>query len=230
VPWLVHAYTASSAVLAFLALRAIGASDFRLAFLWLAGTVLVDASDGWLARTWRVRDRLPRIDGSRLDDIVDYLTFVFVPMYLLDRAELLPGSWGGIVAAIALLASAFGFSRDDAKTADHYFTGFPSYWNIVALYMFALQLRPVVNALVIVALSALVFVPVRYIYPSRTPTLRMLTLALGALWGIAMGIVIWQLPRPSPRLVSASLLFPLYYTVVSLVLHVRRERVQMAAR
>jgi phosphatidylcholine synthase len=224
VPWLVHAYTASSAVLAFLALDATAKGDYRTAFLWLAVTVVVDASDGFLARTFRVRERLPHFNGARLDDIVDYLTFVFVPLFLLVHAGLLRETWGVPAAAGALLASAYGFSREDAKTTDHFFTGFPSYWNIVALYMVALELAPSINAAFIVAFTALVFVPIGYVYPTRTPTLRTLTLSLSVAWGIAMAVIIWQLPRPSPVLVYGSLTFPVYYGVLSVVLHGRRQR------
>jgi phosphatidylcholine synthase len=222
VPWLVHAYTASSAVLAFLALLAVAAGDVRAAFLWLTVAVIVDASDGWLARLARVRERLPHFNGARLDDIVDYLTFVFVPLFLLQHTGRLPPGAGVAVVAAALLASAYGFSREDAKTDDHFFTGFPSYWNIVALYMVALGTGRATNAGILVALTALVFVPLGYVYPSRTPALRGLTLTLGVLWGLAMMVVVWQLPTPSRPLVLASLLFPAYYLMVSLALHSRR--------
>lgn len=223
-PWLVHAYTASSAVLAFLALDAIVAGSIRAAFLWLTISVAVDATDGWLARAARVRERLPQFNGGRLDDIVDYLTFVFVPLFLLHHTGRLPEGVGTAVVAAALLASAYGFSREDAKTADGFFTGFPSYWNIVALYMVAMGTRPAVNAAILAALTVLVFVPVGYVYPSRTPALRGVTLSLGALWGLVMIVVVWQLPAPSALLVYGSLIFPLYYTVLSLVLHARRGR------
>ena len=223
-PWLVHAYTASSAVLALLALIAAVAGDVRTAFLWLTAAVVVDATDGWLARIVGVRERLPHFNGGRLDDIVDYLTFVFVPLFLLQHTGRLPPRAGIAIVAAALVASAYGFSREDAKSDDHFFTGFPSYWNIVALYLVALESPPAVNAGILLALTALVFVPIGYVYPSRTPALRGLTLTLGVLWGLAMTLVVWQLPAPSRALVVASLSFPAYYLVVSLVLHSRRAR------
>ena len=219
--WLVHAYTALSAVLAFLALRAAAGHDTRTAFLWLAVAVIVDATDGWLARVARVKERLPHFDGARLDDIVDYLTFVFVPLFLLDHEGLLPRSSGWMVASVALLASGYGFARDDAKTADHYFTGFPSYWNIVALYMVALGTRPLINAAVVLMFAVLIFVRIRYVYPSRTRTLRSFTLVFGAIWGLTIMAVIWLLPQPPLGLVYASLAFPLYYLALSLYLHAR---------
>ena len=47
---------------------------------------IVDATDGMLARRARVKEVLPDVDGARIDDIVDYMTFVFVPMLLLEAA------------------------------------------------------------------------------------------------------------------------------------------------
>ena len=114
-------------------------------------------------------------------------------------------------------SSGFGFSRIDAKTRDHFFTGFPSYWNIVVLYLFVLELSPGVNALILLGFAVLVFVPIRYVYPSRTTILPRTTNVLGAVWG-AMGIaILWQYPQVSRPLVLASLAFPVYYVVLSFV-------------
>jgi len=107
--------------------------DYRMAFLLMVVAIAIDASDGALARLARVQETTPNFDGARLDDIVDYLTFVFVPALLLYRAGLLPAGWGGAVAATILLSSGYGFSATDAKTNDYFLTGLPSYWNIAAL-------------------------------------------------------------------------------------------------
>jgi phosphatidylcholine synthase len=223
-PWLVHLLTASSAVFAFLALAASVAGDLRQAFAWLALTIAIDAVDGWLARAVRVKERTPGFDGARLDDIVDYLTFVFVPAWIVASAGLVPAGWTLPVVAAMLLSSAYGFSQADAKSDDHFFTGFPSYWSIVVLYLVAMGLAPVVNAAVLLGLAVLVFVPIAYVYPSRTPTLRGLTIGLGVLWALGTLAIIWQLPAPSPWLVYGSLLYPVYYVALSLVLHARRAR------
>src|SRR6188508_1148107 len=150
--WIVHVYTATGAVLAFVMTIAVINARYRLAFLMMIAATVIDSTDGLFARLARVKEATPAFDGGRLDDIVDYLTFVFVPAML--------------------LSSAYGFSAADAKTDDHFFTGFPSYWNIAALYLFAAHLTPTVNASVLLVLSALVFVRIRYVYPSRTPILR----------------------------------------------------------
>jgi phosphatidylcholine synthase len=220
--WLVHAYTASGAVWALLAAHATMVGDLRTAFLWLFVAVFVDGTDGLLARAVQVRERLPHFPGHKLDDIVDYLTFVFVPALIVWRAGLVGEGWVIPVASAMLLSSAFGFVSADAKTSDQFFTGFPSYWNIVVLYLVVLALPAVFNAAVLLALSALVFVRIGYVYPTRTETGRMLTLALAAIWGIMILMLIVQLPAPSRPLAWASLFFPVYYTGLSLVLHSRR--------
>jgi phosphatidylcholine synthase len=127
------------------------------------------------------------------------------------------------VAAVVLLSSLYGFVAPDAKTADHFFTGFPSYWNIVVLYLLLFRVPPGVNAVILLALSALIFVRIGYVYPSRTPELMPVTLVLGALWTAAIGAIIWLWPDPPRWLAIASLLFPVYYLVLSLVLHSRRR-------
>jgi phosphatidylcholine synthase len=223
--WLVHAFTASGVVLAYLALESIVQGAVREAFLYLAIATAVDSVDGVLARLARVKERTPQFDGALLDNIIDYLTFTLVPVFLLRQQRLLPDDPAGIaIAAAVLLSSAYGFCRTDAKTPDHFFTGFPSYWNIVALYMVALGTSPLTNAIFLLIFVGLVFVPIGYVYPSRTPKWRALTIGLGLAWGVAMAIVIWTLPSPSPSLAWGSLLYPVYYGALSLYLHAERRR------
>ena len=222
--WLVHLYTATGVVWAFLSARATVQEDFRAAFAWLFVAVLIDSTDGLLARRARVHERLPDFSGPKLDDIVDYLTFVFVPAVIVWRANIVGAAWTVPVASAMLLSSAYGFVSADAKTDDHFFTGFPSYWNIVVLYLFVLDLAPLTNAVVLLLLSALVFVRIGYVYPTRTETARLLTITLGVVWSILILLLIVQLPNPSRTVAWASLYFPLYYTGLSFALHARRSR------
>jgi len=217
--WLVHLYTASGLLLALLATRAVIDHDYRTAFFWLWVQVVVDATDGMLARRARVAERLPWFDGPKLDDIVDYLTFVFVPALFVWRAVLVPEAWTIPVAAAMLLSSAYGFSRKDAKTTDHFFTGFPSYWNVVTFYLLLARWSSTVNTIVLLTGVVLVFIPVRYVYPSRTPVLRGLTNVLGAIWSLLMLLMLWQYPAVSQLVFWVSLVFPVYYMALSFVLH-----------
>ena len=219
--WLVHLYTASGFVFAFLAAQAAIEHDFRTAFFYLSAQVFVDATDGVLARAARVSERLPWFSGSKLDDLVDYLTYVFVPALIVWRGLLVIDPWTTIVPSAMLLSSGYGFSHMKAKTSDHFFTGFPSYWNIVVLYLLLLQLSPDMNAVILLGFAAMVFVPIRYIYPSRTTILPRTTNVLGAVWGAAMLTILWQYPQVSRTLVLASLAFPVYYFALSFVVHMR---------
>lgn len=222
--WLVHLYTASGVVLAFFSVLLIEAGDFRDAFWLMALAVAIDASDGTFARAVRIKEVVPSFDGDRLEDITDYLNYVLVPCLLLFRAGLLPERDALWIAAAPLLASAYGFCQKEAKTADHFFLGFPSYWNILALYLFALRMPQWLNAFVVLALAALVFVPIKYIYPSRTRELQWLTLALGGIWGALVLLIIYSLPAPPRAAVYASLVFPAYYAGLSFWLTARDAR------
>jgi phosphatidylcholine synthase len=220
--WLVHLYTALGVVVAFLAVLSIEQGDFRSAFFLMALAVALDATDGTLARAARVKEVIPWFDGEALDGIVDYFNYVIVPALFLFRAILLPPHDALWLAMLPLLASAYGFCQKSAKTADHFFLGFPSYWNIVAFYLYVLKIPLWLNGFLIIAFSALVFVPMKYIYPSRSPRFRVQTNVLGVLWAINVLYVMYTLPEPPRTLVFASLVFPAYYMALSLWLEYRR--------
>jgi phosphatidylcholine synthase len=227
--WSVHAYTASGAVLALLiVLAAVEGNVARALWLGLAALV-IDGTDGMLARRYDVKERLPWFDGALLDNIVDYLTYVFAPVVLLLQSGYLPaGNAGTVIAAVPLIASSYQFCRVDAKTDDHFFLGFPSYWNVVAFYAIAMDLRPAVVSAVVVVCALLVLVPVGYIYPSRMLVLRTPTLAFSAVWLVLYGVIVAQLPSPDPLLLAASLSYIVYYCALSLFLEHRRRNARRA--
>jgi phosphatidylcholine synthase len=222
--WAVHAYTASGAVVGFLALHATVLGRARDAFVWMLIAVLIDATDGTLARAVDIKRVLPWFDGAKLDDIIDYFTFVIVPLVFVYQLQLLPTSGTLLFVAVPLLASAYGFCQAAAKTADFFFTGFPSYWNIVAFYLYAGQTPLWFNGVLICLLSVFVFIPIRYIYPSRTVPFRRLTNILGWLWVGVLLVLLWQFPNPPGWLVLLSLYYPLYYTILSFYLHGAQEK------
>jgi phosphatidylcholine synthase len=220
--WLVHLYTALGAVAAFFSIIFVEQLKFQEAFWLMSLAVAIDATDGTLARAARVKELLPWFDGDRLEDIIDYANYVMVPCWLLIHANLLPAQDAPWIASVPLLASAYGFCQKEAKTSDHFFLGFPSYWNVVVFYMYVLQWPSRINAFVILFLSALVFVPIKYIYPSRSPHFRALTNSVGVLWALSVLVIIYLLPGPPRGLIFVSLAFPVYYTLLSLWLAFRR--------
>jgi phosphatidylcholine synthase len=218
----VHVYTASGTVLAFLVVvAALDGNATRALWLGLAALV-IDGSDGMLARRLRVKETIPQFDGARLDDIVDYITYVFAPVVLLWTGGFLPRGLGGqVLAALPLLASSYQFCRVDAKTDDHYFLGFPSYWNVIAFYAVVMDLSPTTLGTLLVVCSLLVFVPVKYIYPSRTLVLRRTNLLLAAVWLISYAVLLVQMPHPSALVLAVSLGYVAYYVLASVYLTLR---------
>lgn len=116
-----------------------------------------------------------------------------------------------------LVASAFGFGRVAAKLDDEgFFVGFPSYWNIVVFYMYMLQSSALANTVALVVLSIMVFLPTRYVYPTRYPKLMWLHLLGSYGMGAAMiaGLIVSDVDLRH-KLLLASLVYPVYYAAVS---------------
>ena len=220
-----HADAAGGVVLALLIVEAAYAGDATRALWLLLVALVIDGTDGMLARRFQVKERLPAFDGALLDNIVDYLTYAFAPVLLLLSDGRLPGgTLGTLVAAAPLLASSYQFCRVDAKTDDHLFLGFPSYWNVVAFYAVVMDLSPTTVTVVLLTCSVLVFVPIGYLYPSRTVAFRPVNLALTAVWLVAYAVLLVQLPDPSGLFLALSLGYVGYYVVVSLYLTAVRRR------
>src|ERR687897_2442847 len=218
----VHLYTASGAVLALLILIAAFQGEAVKALWLMLAALLIDSTDGLLARRLRVSEALPFFDGAMLDNIVDYMTYVFAPMILLWSGGYLPsGNIGVVLAALPLLASSYQFCRVDAKTDDHFFLGFPSYFNVLAFYAIVFEPGPGLLAVVLVVCSLLVFVPIRYVYPTCTIAFRKLSLTLTALWLVSYAVILVGMPEPDPMILGFSILYLCYYFGLSLYLSAR---------
>lgn len=232
--WGVHLYTALGLVAAGgIAVAIIDGrpASFRLAFFLMVVATVIDATDGMLARWVRVKEVLPNFDGRRLDDIVDFQTYTTLPLLLLVRAGALPeGQEFWLIAP--LLASAYGFCQTAAKTDDGYFLGFPSYWNVIAFYVYVLQPPTEVTVVILLAFAVLTFVPLRYLYPTMRGRLNRLTNQMGFIWSVFLVWILGRLPEhlidgsrhadATTRLMTlASLSFPVYYLGMSWAINVR---------
>ena len=201
---------------------------------------LIDATDGTLARRVKVKEVLPGFDGRRLDDIVDFLTYTFLPLLMVWRASLI---WPGSILppgqewclVFALLASAYGFCQVSAKTDDGYFLGFPSYWNLVAFYLLVLQPPSWLSMSLIALFALLTFVPSRYLYPTQKGKLNRLTNLLGAVWAGLLVWILWCLPASqlsdgqTQQVGFVSLFFPVYYLAVSWMISLKFWRTRRLA-
>jgi len=230
--WCVHGYTALGLVAA--ALMAVllvdgGPASFRWCFWLMAAATIVDATDGTLARLVQIKKVVPGFDGRRLDDIIDYLNYTFLPILLIWRAELMPAGQEGWLI-LALVASIYGFCQVQAKTDDGYFLGFPSLWNVVAFYLYVLPIPAWDCLAIVVILSVLTFMPGKYLYPSQPGRLNQVATWLGLVWTLPLGWLLLSLPesnspRTDPelqRLAIVSLFYPVFYLGASWIVTLRQ--------
>ena len=180
--WAVHGFTASGAVLGFLAIISIFNNDLIGAFLWLGLALLIDGLDGSLARKIGVTDKTPNIDGSALDLVIDYLNYVIIPALMIYWFQFVPPGWEIYIPAGIVAVSLYTFANINMKTSDYYFSGFPAVWNIVVLYFYILGTNLCINLIVIIMLYILTFVPIKFVHPLRVKDLRNYTIFATILW------------------------------------------------
>ena len=180
--WAVHGFTASGAVLGFLAIISILNNDLVGAFLWLGLALLIDGIDGSLARKIGVLDKTPNIDGSTLDNVIDYLNYVIIPALMIYWFQMVPNGWEIILPAGMFAVSLYTFANMNMKTNDYYFSGFPAVWNIVVLYFYILNTHPIINIIIILLLFIFTFIPIKFVHPLRVKKIRNLTIFCTVLW------------------------------------------------
>ena len=180
--WAVHGFTASGAVLGFLAIISILNNDLVGAFLWLGLALLIDGIDGALARKIGVLDKTPNIDGTTLDNVIDYLNYVIIPALMIYWFQMVPNGWEIILPAGIFTVSLYTFANINMKTNDYYFSGFPAVWNIVVLYFYILNTHPIINVIIILLLFIFTFIPIKFVHPLRVKKIRNLTIFCTVLW------------------------------------------------
>jgi phosphatidylcholine synthase len=223
--WIAHLYTAlglvCAAAIAVLIVRG-GDGSFRLAFFLMMVATAIDATDGWLARKARVKEVLPGFNGTALDDLIDFHTYVSLPLLLIWRIDVLADGAAWLLL-LPLLASAYGFSQVDAKTDDGFFLGFPSCWNVVAFYVYTLELPALASALCLVVFSVLTFVRTPYLYPTRgAPFARTMNVG-AAVWFVLLGLALGRPVSDSRPFAMVSLLYPALYFSLSAVVTIQRR-------
>jgi phosphatidylcholine synthase len=196
---MVHAFTASGALLGFLALLAALEGRYAAMFAWLSAALFVDGIDGTFARKADVKRTAPEFSGEILDLVVDYVTYVLVPALAMYRAGLLPDAVSLAATGLILISAALYFADIRMKTGDWYFRGFPAVWNMFAFLAFVFRPDPWLLAAIVVVFCALTFAPVAFVHPLRVARLRLLNLVLmGAAAVLCAMSIWWQLNPPFP--------------------------------
>jgi phosphatidylcholine synthase len=200
-------------VLGTLALIDTASGELARAAIYMLVALSIDSVDGTLARRVGVSTLVPSIDGRRLDDIVDYFNYAVVPAFFLVEIGALPDP---LFVVPILLASAYGFSQQNAKTEDAFFLGWPSYWNVVAIDIWLLDVSQGPATAIVLLLSALVFVPLKYVYPSRLKRMRVTVNLGGLIWILATAAAVtWPERTARFHLAEWTLVYPALYVGVS---------------
>ncbi|OEC33919.1 phosphatidylcholine synthase [Pseudomonas sp. 21C1] len=195
--WGVHAVTASGVILGLLALLAVIDGNPKQCLLWLGMALLVDGLDGTLARRYDVKGVLPHFDGSTLDLVIDYLTYVFIPAIFVYRFIPLPEYTLLLSVGLILLSSLFCFCNVNMKSKDNYFVGFPAAWNVVVVYFYLLDFGPWLTFGTILLLSALTLTRMKFLHPFRVKELMPLNIGVTMVWMLACAALIVQFPQQS---------------------------------
>ena len=195
--WSVHVFTALGGLAGFLSLEAILRDNIFLAFIWLSLAFFIDGIDGTFARRYKVKEMVPAIDGSTLDNIVDYLNYVFIPAVMVYWFNLVPSQLTLLAVALILIVSCYTFANTKLKTEDNYFRGFPAVWNMVIFYLFVIGTSQLTNFLVIVFFSVMTFIPLKYLHPFRVKERKSLNLFMLAIWSVCCVFLLLDL-RDTP--------------------------------
>lgn len=187
----VHLLTATGAVLSMFAMLAAVEGNWQTMFLWLVLALLVDGIDGPLARRYDTPTNFPIYDGVLMDLIVDYLTYVFIPAYALFKSGLLTGWTGWLSIIVICYGSVIYFSDTRMKTKDKSFSGFPACWNMVVLVLFAVAPSQNIILAVVVLLTVGMFLPLKFVHPTRTMRWREVTLPMSIAWVGFAGWAAW---------------------------------------
>lgn len=192
--WSVHAVTASGVILGLLALLAVLDGRPQVCLLWLGAALLVDGLDGTLARKFDVKVVLPHFDGSTLDLVIDYLTYVFIPAIFVYRFIALPDYTLLLSVGVILLSSLFCFCNLNMKSKDNYFIGFPAAWNVVIVYLYLLDFAPWLSLVTILVLAGLTLSKMKFLHPFRVKQFMPLNIGVTLLWMAACALLIMQYP------------------------------------
>ena len=213
----VHVFTALGAALALLALIFATGGHWTAMFFCLGLALVVDGVDGPMARRFNIAELLPRWNGEALDLVVDFITYVFVPAYAIAASGYLPEMLAVPLGLVIVITGALYFADRAMKTVDNYFRGFPAVWNLVAFYLFVLELPPYVAAAAIVVLAGLTFAPLRFVHPLRVRHLRRVNIALMALWAALAFVAVATDLAPGPYVVAGLSAIGLYFLIAGLL-------------
>ncbi|SCW32919.1 CDP-diacylglycerol-choline O-phosphatidyltransferase [Borreliella japonica] len=213
--WLVHTFTASGLIVGLYSIISIVNGDYSLLLKLTVIGLIIDGIDGTMARKLKVKELIPEIDGTLLDNITDYINYTFIPVIFFYLGEFIAEKYKIAICIGILLSSAYQFSRTDAKTNDNYFRGFPSLWNIFVILNIIFKIGQITNLITISICIILSFIPIKFIYPSKTKELRKITTPITIISCLIFAVSIF-LKLPATALKIAKTVLIVYFAYLTL--------------
>ena len=196
--FVVHLWTLTGLVFATWALKETVAGHLDNAARLLLAVLLVDFTDGTLARLLRVKERMPLISGEVIDYIHDLVGLTFVPMFFFWKTGLFLEPFGFPLVVAATLSATLKYGMKASLLRLGYSIGTPPIFFSIFLCYF-LELSPLVSTLYGIGLVVLVLLPIRFPITSLVtthwqPGWQSLTNYLVALF--ALPIMLWLREAP----------------------------------
>lgn len=213
----VHVLTAVGAALGLYSIILIYDGLYQDALWILALAVFIDSIDGTLARKFRTKTEAPKIDGDLMDNIIDFITWTVAPLFWVYATMNIPIP----ILLICAIGSVLAFSNKESKTEDQFFLGFPSYWNIVVFYLYLLELPTSFSSAILLVFALGTVIPVKFIYPTRTPYMKQATIILGTIFFLQLILLLYLFNESPVFLIYSSFLFPVYYFGLSFYLNLK---------
>ncbi|AJA90079.1 phosphatidyltransferase [Borreliella chilensis] len=213
--WLVHIFTASGLIVGLYSIISIINGDYSLLLKLTVIGLIIDGIDGTIARKLKVKELIPEIDGALLDNITDYINYTFIPVVFFYFGEFIEEKYKVAICIGILLSSAYQFSRTDSKTTDNYFRGFPSLWNLFVISNIIFQIEQTTNLIIMSICIVTSFIPIKFIYPSKTKELRQITIPITVISCLIFVISIF-LKLSTKALKIAKIILILYFAYLTL--------------
>ena len=244
--WFVHLFTSLGAVLGVIAIilsieaakaKVLGNIDLyyydiKLSMFSIVAAVFVDSIDGSLARFVDIKKLAP-IDGALLDNIIDFTTYSIIPCVWIYVSDVVSHQWLITMIVLITISSSYQFCQMNAKTDDNFFVGFPSYWNVIIVYMLCFQSPQWINEIIIPILAFLSFIPIKYIYLSRMENISNSKIVRAFTFAFTMlliclsfiAIMIYPIKTPTPFIAIIEL-YIIFYIIFSIKLTIKPSKKQ----
>ena len=167
--FLVHLWTLSGLALSMGGIFALFNGYNDLAARLIFFPIVIDFTDGTLARRYNVKERIPFVSGEAIDMITDVVSLTFVPMIFFWNNQVFLPYLSVPICLVAAMTCSLKYSMKENVLRQGYSLGStPIFFSIFLFYF--LGLNPVWATLYTVILIVLCLVPIKYPITSLVTT------------------------------------------------------------